>query len=105
MLCSICLDDLNNISNVIQMPNCDHKFHSKCFCSYMEIQLPKEIVCPLCRKEVVKMKEPLSILIVSPEDVPHEVVDDKKKLYIITSLYLLCAFSVTLGYYYLNESS
>ncbi|CAN6346396.1 unnamed protein product [Urochloa humidicola] len=45
--CSVCLDDLELGSQAKQMP-CDHKFHSPCILSWLELHSS----CPVCRFEL-----------------------------------------------------
>jgi hypothetical protein len=47
-LCPICLIEYENTENLLQLPSCNHTYHSKCILTWLE----KESSCPNCRNVV-----------------------------------------------------
>ena len=48
-LCSICFSKFNNLSYVLELPECKHIFHFKCIVSWLETH-PN---CPCCRSDLL----------------------------------------------------
>lgn len=48
--CSICLDDNDEGTRVVRLPECDHHFHDKCIVSWLG---RGHNVCPVCRSTVL----------------------------------------------------
>ena len=44
-VCSICMEAMNDSSKVRTLPNCNHKFHTKCINQWLRFNSG----CPLCR--------------------------------------------------------
>lgn len=51
--CSICHEELRN--NLVLSQSCGHVFHSEC----MNIQIQVNQSCPLCRKKIQKLSNPI----------------------------------------------
>jgi len=48
--CSICFDDMDKMSHVVQLP-CGHRFHKKCVTKWLSSGEPRQR-CPLCNLKI-----------------------------------------------------
>lgn len=57
MECAICLDPLSNNEKKMEMPACQHVFHTQCFLDYMKrgAHSGSMVTCPECRHVVIEL--------------------------------------------------
>eukprot|EP01018_Ginkgo_biloba_P006415 Gb_33183 [translate_table: standard] len=48
--CAVCLDDLQTIDQVRELPRCAHLFHKECIDSWIHLE---NTTCPLCRSSLL----------------------------------------------------
>lgn len=61
--CSICIERISTTEHITSLPECHHKFHSKCFLEYIRYNIlhPQDtITCPICRRIVIDNRKPAS---------------------------------------------
>lgn len=59
-ICTICLESINETDKIIRLPNCQHIFHSQCFCNFASSNLDNEhtrLLCPICREICISIRE------------------------------------------------
>ena len=66
--CTICLDLIGTNKNIMIVPECNHSFHASCFLDYIEhsIKTPRtsnNLMCPMCRKQLLKLKPDTTTLV------------------------------------------
>lgn len=69
--CSICLEQIDNMSHIVG--DCGHKIHLTCYEQLRENELNKniyDIKCPLCRKNIITIKNTIVNPIPSPSPRP-----------------------------------
>ena len=70
--CSICLEQIDNMSHIVG--DCGHKIHLTCYEKLRENELNKniyDIKCPLCRKNIITIKNTIVNPIPSPSPRPE----------------------------------
>jgi hypothetical protein len=79
-ICSICLEDISNDKNVIEL-QCRHTFHEKCLTNYFKHNGKKSCPCPLCREKFnelnLKDKKPLKWVLRNRVNIDLEYNNDK----------------------------
>lgn len=98
--CAFCLEWLHEEA-IMELPGCNHAFHTRCFLEYIKHNVDKMISCPKCRGVVMHLPQAQRSMVVHviprEEDIQqehvHTVVHSPEHMHFVLRMMFMLVFT------------